>query len=95
VQPVAPEAYSAEKRRAAPAAEPAGQASPESLQKEVRAQGAPAPLVMEESLAPSAWIKRILDLRREGRLKEAADSLKAFRTRYPEYPLPPELSVPQ
>jgi hypothetical protein len=94
-QPVASEAYSTEKRRAAPAAESAGQPLPESPQKEVRAKGAPTPSMMEESVAPSAWIKRILDLRREGRLKEAADSLKAFRTRYPDYPLPPELSVPQ
>jgi hypothetical protein len=49
----------------------------------------------EENLAPAAWIERILNLRREGKLKEAADSLEAFRRRYPDYPLPQELSAPR
>jgi hypothetical protein len=49
----------------------------------------------EENLAPAAWIERILDLRREGKLKEAADSLEAFRRRYPDYSLPLELSTPR
>ena len=49
----------------------------------------------EENLAPAAWVERIIDLRREGKLKEAADSLEAFRRRYPDYPLPAELSTPR
>jgi hypothetical protein len=49
----------------------------------------------EENLAPAAWIERILDLRREGKLKEAADRLEAFRRRYPDYSLPQELRTPR
>jgi soluble cytochrome b562 len=37
------------------------------------------------------WLDRILELRRQGKLEEADKSLKAFRERYPAYPLPPEL----
>lgn len=44
-----------------------------------------------QSLEPKAWIERILELRRQGRLEEAGKSLEAFRERYPAYPLPPEL----
>ncbi len=42
-------------------------------------------------LEPKAWLDRILELRRQGKLEEADKSLKAFRERYPAYPLPPEL----
>ena len=38
------------------------------------------------------WIERILVLRRQGKLKEAQQSFEAFRRRYPDYPLPPELA---
>jgi hypothetical protein len=44
-----------------------------------------------QTLEPKAWVERILELRRQGRVEEAAKSLKAFRERYPAYPLPPEL----
>ena len=46
----------------------------------------------DESLDPKAWLERILDLRRGGKLEEADKSLKAFRERYPDYPLPTELT---
>lgn len=38
------------------------------------------------------WVERILLLRRQGKLKEAQQSLEAFRRRYPDYPVPPELA---
>ncbi len=58
------------------------------------AESAAAPAAAE-SLEPKAWLDRILELRRQGKLEEADKSLKAFRERYPTYPLPPELkSVP-
>lgn len=43
------------------------------------------------NLEPGAWLDRIVELRRQGKLEEADKSLKAFRERYPAYPLPPEL----
>jgi len=65
-------------------------------QAQLRNRAAPAKQSpTEENLAPAAWIERILELRREGKPKEAADSLEAFRRRYPDYPLPQELSTPR
>jgi len=65
-------------------------------QAQLRNRAAPAKQSLtDENLAPAAWIERILDLRREGKLKEAADSVEAFRRRYPDYPLPQELSTPR
>ena len=40
---------------------------------------------------PKAWIERILQLRREGKVKAAEEELSKFMRRYPEYPLPEEL----
>jgi hypothetical protein len=48
-----------------------------------------------ENLEPKAWLERILELRRRGKLGEADKSLKAFRARYPDYPLPAELNGPR
>ena len=48
-----------------------------------------------ERLEPKVWLDRILDLRRSGKLEEAEKSLKAFRARYPDYPLPDELKPPR
>jgi hypothetical protein len=63
---------------------------------QLRSRTAPAKeSAAEENLAPAVWIERILDLRRAGKVKEAADSLEAFRHRYPDYPLPQELSTPR
>ena len=64
-------------------------------QAQPRPQAAPARASADEGLEPAAWIKRILALRREGKLKESEDSFKAFRERYPDYPLPVELTPPQ
>ena len=65
-------------------------------QAQLRNRAAPAKQSpTEENLAPAAWIERILELRREGKPKEAADNLEAFRRRYPDYPLPQELSTPR
>jgi hypothetical protein len=50
------------------------------------------PPAVEPPLEPKPWLERILALRREGRLPEADRSLREFRRRYPDYPLPPELA---
>lgn len=45
----------------------------------------------EAALTADEWIKRILELRKQGKTKEAADELQKFKKRYPDYSLPPEL----
>lgn len=42
-------------------------------------------------LAPEEWLQRILQLRKEGRVKEASESLQEFRRQYPDYKLPDSL----
>lgn len=42
---------------------------------------------------PKAWLAHIEQLARTQRADEARESLKAFRKRYPAYPLPPEFPV--
>jgi hypothetical protein len=58
--------------------------------------GASAPML--ESAAKRAvprpeavWLDEIRELRRQGKLEEAARRLAAFRTAYPDYPLPDDL----
>lgn len=41
--------------------------------------------------SPREWLERIARLRREGHVKEADESLAAFRKRYPDYEIPKEL----
>jgi len=42
-------------------------------------------------LAPEPWLARIAELRKEGRKREADDSLAEFRKRYPDYRIPEAL----
>jgi hypothetical protein len=44
---------------------------------------------------PKAWLRHIESLVREQRLGEARDSFKAFRQRYPAYPIPAEFPLPE
>ena len=39
-------------------------------------------------LTPQAWLARIAELRKEGRQREADESLAEFRKRYPDYKIP-------
>jgi hypothetical protein len=41
--------------------------------------------------SPREWLERIARLRREGHVKEADESLAAFRKRYPAYEIPKDL----
>jgi hypothetical protein len=43
-----------------------------------------------DELDPEKWLKQIADLRKDGKAKEAEESLAKFRARYPDYPLPRE-----
>ena len=47
----------------------------------------------DESL-PDEWITEIKKLRRAGKLAEAEASLKAFKERYPDYPIEKALTLP-
>lgn len=49
----------------------------------------------ERALSADEWIKRILDLRKQGKLKEAEEALAQFRKRYPDYVLPEALREPK
>ncbi|MDH4190602.1 MAG: hypothetical protein OEW21_10390 [Betaproteobacteria bacterium] len=40
---------------------------------------------------PERWLARIVQLRDEGRSKEADEGLRQFRKRYPDYPIPENL----
>jgi len=37
--------------------------------------------------SPEAWLARIAELRKQGRVKEAEESFAEFRKRYPDYPI--------
>jgi resuscitation-promoting factor RpfA len=43
---------------------------------------------------PKSWLKHVDELREAGRIEEAKTSFKAFRSRYPDYPLPAGFVVP-
>jgi hypothetical protein len=82
------------------AQEPASSAPAAAPPSTAGAAAAPAPEASfsaqeEAGLEPEAWLERIVELRKAGKLEEAARSLERFRRRYPDYPLPPELAPPQ
>jgi hypothetical protein len=56
------------------------------------ASGASAAANLAESaLTPDAWLKRIAELRKQGREREAQESLAEFKKRYPDYKIPEAL----
>jgi len=57
---------------------------------EDRAQ-ASAEVAAKKDESPREWLERIARLRRDGRIKEADDSLADFRRRYPDYEIPKDL----
>jgi hypothetical protein len=46
-----------------------------------------------ELLSPELWLEHIRELRNKGELARAEESLRAFRLRYPDYPLPADFPV--
>jgi hypothetical protein len=46
----------------------------------------------EPALTPEAWLERIAEMRRQGREREAQESLAEFRKRYPDYKIPEALT---
>ena len=71
----------AQRQQQAPAVAAVPESSP--------AAAAPAPWEAN----PQEWLRHIETLVRDHRMSEARDSLKAFRQRYPSYPLPSEFPL--
>ncbi len=67
--------------------------APEAIRKSAPAVASPATEEME-SLSPEMWLQRIRELRGKGDLAHADAGLRAFRHRYPDYPLPADLVPP-
>lgn len=59
-----------------------------------REKRAKAEMVKKDALPPEAWIAEIKKLRQAGKLAEAEASLKAFKQRYPDYPIEKALTLP-
>lgn len=59
------------------------------------APAAPAPAaarLSEAALPPEEWLKRIAELRKQGREREAQENLAAFKKRYPDHKIPEALT---
>lgn len=50
-----------------------------------------ASLASAAALAPEAWLARIVEMRAQGRHKEADESYAEFRRRFPDYTISPEM----
>jgi hypothetical protein len=82
-EPVAPAAGAADAVGAVASAP--GLAAESRLRKESSAKLAQA------ELTPEAWLTRIAELRKQGRTREADESLAEFKKRYPDYRIPEPL----
>lgn len=93
----APAARSAPQPAAKPAPTPKASIGIRGLERDGYAmQARPSPevarhIVELEGKPPSAWIERVLTLRRDARMAEADGLLAEFRRRFPNEPLPAEL----
>lgn len=88
---------SAQKVRA-PSQTATSAAAPPALDMRIKAAApasaaAAAPRLLGDKLAEpaNAWMKRILELKQQGKTREVEDELTKFRKRYPDYLLPEEL----
>ena len=45
--------------------------------------------------SPESWLRRLAELKQQGRLKEFEDGLAEFRKRYPAYRIPETLLSPE
>jgi len=71
--------------RPAPASAAAGAVAESRMRMETAAKSA------EAVQTPEAWLARIVELRKQGRRREADESLAEFRKRYPGYRIPEPL----
>jgi hypothetical protein len=76
---------------------PASQERADARRRAPAAAAAPAPQAAAPAPAwesnPRDWLRHIEMLLKDHRLDEARASLKAFRSRYPDYPLPADFPL--
>jgi hypothetical protein len=80
-------------------AQPSGSAAApptaKAMRKDMPAPATAPPVTDEtEPLSPEVWLQRVRELRMKGDVAQADANLRAFRLRYPDYPLPADLSPP-
>jgi ribonuclease E len=83
------DSVAADAARSAPASAPALAAAGTAAESRVGA--ATAAKFAQSPLTPEAWLARIAELRKQGRKREADESLAEFRKRYPAYRIPEPL----
>jgi hypothetical protein len=93
----APPALASAKRAEAPAAIAGARRADEVsatgvMQSAPAAPAAAAAKLSEAALTPEEWLKRIAELRKQGREREAQESLAEFKKRYPDYRIPEALT---
>jgi len=86
-KPAAP-ATSRELARAAAPAAPAADSAVARAAPEPRMRAEGAAKLSVAPLTPEVWLARIAELRKQGRTREADESLAEFRKRYPDYKIP-------
>lgn len=91
--PAAPESGVQRSIAAAPAAASNASGAPRAERRSLRAtesvtRNLVSPDTAKKDESPEAWLARIAELRKQGRIKEAEESFAAFRKRYPDYPIP-------
>lgn len=67
-------------------------ATPAAAEEEAPYQEQDEPGPPTEAEGPEEWLKRIMELKTQGREKDFSRELAAFREAWPDYPLPAELS---
>lgn len=87
--PPAVAADSVRDRAAAAAMERADERAPVAAAAAPRALASAKPA---EPATPQAWLERIAELKKQGREREAQESLAEFRKRYPDYKIPEALT---
>jgi hypothetical protein len=70
---------------ATPAAAPAAPAA--------AAPGAQSQMLADKTEPPDVWLKRILEMKQQGKTREFEAELAQFRKRYPDFALPEELKA--
>jgi hypothetical protein len=83
----------------APQKEVEGTSSPRRSEDDLRSVGArekktKAETLKKDTQSPEEWIAEIKKLRQAGKRAEAEASLKAFKQRYPGYPVEKALALP-
>lgn len=82
--PAARDSVAADAARSAPASAATGAVADSRL-------SATVAKIAQSPLTPEAWLERIAELRKQGRKREADESLAEFKKRYPDYRIPEAL----